>query len=101
MTQSFAHGHALLVGIGQCAEQQLSLAVTVKDTQALKQILVDPELCAYPDNAQHLRLLHDEGATQQAIVEGLEWLKAQATADSGATVIVYYSGHGWLGTVKL
>ena len=96
MTQTFKQGYALLVGVGQCAEPQLSLPVTVKDTQALHQILVNPQLCAYPDNDQHLRVLHDEGATQQAILDGLEWLKAQATADSEATVIVYYSGHGWL-----
>ena len=64
--------------------------------QASQQILVAPELCAYPNNNQHLRLLHDEGATQQAIVDGLEWLKAQATVDSEATITMYYSGHSWL-----
>ncbi|WP_008313984.1 caspase domain-containing protein [Leptolyngbya sp. PCC 6406] len=100
MTESFAHGYALLVGVGHCVEPQSSLPVTVKDMQALKQILVDPELCAYPDNDQHLRLLHDEDATHQAILDGLEWLKAQATADSEATVIIYYSGHGWLDTTS-
>ena len=72
MEQYFNHGYALLLGIGQCAEPQLSLPVTVKDTQALRQILVNPQVCAYPDNDQHLRVLHDEGATQQAIVDGLE-----------------------------
>ena len=96
MKQTFDYGYALLIGVGRCAESQLSLPVTVKDMQALQQILVAPGLCAYPDNAQHLRLLHDEGATQQAILDGLEWLKIQATADSDATAIVYYSGHGWL-----
>ena len=100
MTQTFAHGYALLVGVGQCAEPQLSLSVTVKDIQVLQQILVDPNLCAYPDNDQHLRLLHDEGATQQAILDGLAWLKIQAGADREATVIVYYSGHGWLETAS-
>ncbi|NEQ42238.1 MAG: caspase family protein [Leptolyngbya sp. SIOISBB] len=96
MKRIFTHGYSLLIGVGQCAEPQLSLPVTVKDMQVLRQILVAPELCAYPDNDQHLRMLHDEGATQQAILESLEWLKAQATADSEATAIVYYSGHGWL-----
>jgi Caspase domain/TIR domain len=100
MTQTFTHGYALLIGVGQCANPTLSLPVTVKDMQALRQILIDPNLCAYPDNDQHVRLLHDQGATQQAILAGLTWLSAQATADPEATVIVYYSGHGWLETTS-
>lgn len=98
MTQTFVHGYALLIGVGQCAEPKFSLPVTVKDMQALRQSLIDPALCAYPDNDQHIRLLHDQGATRLAILDGLTWLNAQATADPEATVIVYYSGHGWLET---
>ncbi|MEO0489820.1 MAG: caspase family protein [Cyanobacteria bacterium J06659_2] len=96
MTQTFAHGYALLIGVGQCADPQLSLPATVKDMQALRQILVNPNLCAYPDNDQHLRLLHDQEATQQGILEGLTWLRTQVKSDPQATAIVYYSGHGWL-----
>jgi Caspase domain len=98
MTQTFAHGYALLIGVGQCLESRFSLPVTVKDMQALQQILVNPALCAYPNNDQHVRLLHDQGATQLAILEGLTWLKERAAADPEATVIIYYSGHGWLET---
>lgn len=100
MAQSFVHGYALLVGVGQCIDPSLSLPVTVKDTQALRQILVDPTLCAYPNNEQHVHLLNDQGAARQEILKGLTWLKEQATADSEATVIVYYSGHGWLETTS-
>lgn len=98
MHPTFAHGYALLIGVGQSAERRLSLPVTVKDMQALRQVLVNPNLCAYPDNDQHIRLLHDQSATKQAILAGLVWLKQQATADPEATVVVYYSGHGWLDT---
>jgi hypothetical protein len=98
MTQTFAHGYALLIGVGQCLDSRFSLHVTVKDMQALRQILVHPDLCAYPDNDQHVRLLHDQGATRSAILEGLVWLKERAAADPKATVILYYSGHGWLET---
>ena len=98
MTQTFAHGYALLIGVGQCLDSRFSLPVTVKDMQALRQILVNPNLCAYPDNDQHVRLLHDQGATRSAILDGLTWLKDCATADPAATVIIYYSGHGWLDT---
>lgn len=92
MSTSFAHGYALLIGVGATASPRWSLPVTVKDIQALQSVLTNPELCAYPDN--HLRLLHDAGATSQNILEGLQWLKEQAAADTEATVVVYYSGHG-------
>lgn len=29
-------------------------------------------------------------------LEGLNWLKERAAADGEATIIIYYSGHGWL-----
>jgi hypothetical protein len=98
MTQTFAHGYALLIGVGQCLDSRFSLPVTVKDMQALRQILVNPDLCAYPDNDQHMRLLYDQGATRLAILKELTWLKERAAADPEATVILYYSGHGWLET---
>lgn len=92
MSTSFAHGYALLIGVGTTASPGWSLPVTVKDIQALQSVLINPELSAYPEN--HLRLLHDTGATRLNILEGLEWLKEQAATDSEATVVVYYSGHG-------
>ncbi len=94
MSSSFIHGYALLIGVGATASPRWSLPVTVKDVQALQSVLTNPELCAYPNDKNHLRLLHDAGATRQNILEGLEWLKVQAVADSEATVVVYYSGHG-------
>jgi uncharacterized caspase-like protein len=96
MPDSFAHGYALLVGVGQSAYSKWSLPVTVKDAQALRSILTDAGLCAYPDDDQHIRLLHDAGATRQAILDGLTWLKEQVAADPEASAVVYYSGHGWL-----
>jgi Caspase domain/CHAT domain len=96
MTELFNHGYALLIGVGECADPKLSLPVTVKDMQALRQILVNPALCGYPDNNQHVRLLHDEQATKSAILDNLTWLGDRVATDPDATVIVYYSGHGWL-----
>ncbi|MBW4440368.1 MAG: caspase family protein [Plectolyngbya sp. WJT66-NPBG17] len=98
MLQTFAHGYALLIGVGQCADPRLSLPVTVRDIQVLRQALVNPKLCGYLD--ANLRSLHDQNATKQQVLNGLDWLKAQATADPEATVIVYYSGHGWLDTAN-
>lgn len=94
MSHSFPHGYALLIGVGDCTDSRLSLPVSVKDVQALQQVLENPELCGYVKH--NLRSLHNQSATKQAILDGLAWLKLQAETDSEATVIVYYSGHGWL-----
>jgi len=96
MSQTFSHGYALFVGVGNTYYPSWSLPVTVKDAQALVSIFTDANLCAYPNNDQHIRFLHDTGATRQAILDGLNWLRSQAAADPQATIVVYYSGHGWL-----
>jgi hypothetical protein len=96
MSSLFTHGYALLVGVGQSRYPGWSLPVTVKDAQTLHAILTDPNLCAYPNDEDHIHLLHDAGATRAAILDGLAWLQAQPTVDLDATVVVYYSGHGWL-----
>lgn len=96
MSNTFTHGYALLIGVGESAHRKYSLPVTVKDVQALRTILTDPNLCAYPNDDQHIRLLHDAGATRTAILDGLAWLKEQAAANPESTVVIYYSGHGWL-----
>jgi hypothetical protein len=98
MSQIFAHGYALFVGVGKTHYPSWSLPVTVKDAQALVSIFTDANLCAYLDDEQHIRLLHDSGATRQAIIDGVNWLREKATADPEATIVVYYSGHGWLDT---
>lgn len=96
MSDTFTRGYALLIGVGECTYPKWSLPVTVKDVQALRAILTDPNLCAYPNNDQHIRLLYDAAATRTAILDGLVWLKEQAAADPESTVVIYYSGHGWL-----
>lgn len=96
MTEIFEHGYALLVGVGKSAYPKLSLPVTVKDTQSLLAALIDSELCSYLDSEEHIQILNNEKATRDGILDGLKWLKEKADADPAATVLVYYSGHGWL-----
>ena len=98
MAPIFPHGYALLIGVGASAYPKWSLPVTVKDMQALQAVLTDPALCGYPDDEIHIRSLHDHNATKQAILEGLGWLEERAAADSEATCLVFFSGHGWLDT---
>jgi Caspase domain len=96
MAELFNKGYALLIGVGECVDPTLSLSVTVQDMKALRQILVDPALCAYPDNDQHIQILHDQTATRSGILDSLAQLRDRVATDPEATVIVYYSGHGWL-----
>ena len=96
MTEMFNHGYGLLIGVGESVYKPLSLPVTVKDTQAIHAVLIDPELCAYPDNEQHIRVLNNAEATRSNILDGLKWLKEKAESDSEATIFIYYSGHGWV-----
>ena len=94
MSKSTSHNYALLIGVGECEETKLSLPVTVKDIQALKTLLTDSNLCGYIDS--NIRLLYNETATKQKILENLNWLKQQAKNDPEATILIYYSGHGCL-----
>ncbi|MFN6513814.1 MAG: caspase domain-containing protein [Nostoc sp. CreGUA01] len=96
MTEKFTDGYALLIGVGESAYSKLSLPVTVKDTQAIYAALIDPDLCAYHDDQDHIRVLNNKDATKTSIFDGLNWLKEKAESDPSATVFVYYSGHGWL-----
>ena len=50
-------------------------------------------LCAYPDTGEHIRLIHDEGATRTGILDGFKWLMHQVDQDPPATAVLYYSGH--------
>jgi len=94
MSDLFTHGYALLIGVGTTADPHDSLPVTVKDAQALKDVLTDANFCAYPNTRDHVRLLKNQGATRSAILDGLDWLKGCADADPDATIVIYYSGHG-------
>jgi len=96
MYSTFTHGYAVLVGVGESAYPKWSLPVTVKDIKALQSILTDPKLCAYINNEQHIRVLYDSSASRHAILDSLNWLKEKANTDSEATIIIYYSGHGFI-----
>ncbi len=96
MSSTFEHGYALLVGVGECSYSRWSLPATVRDMQAMHAALIDPARCAYSADEHHVRLLQGAKATRDAILDGLSFLRDCATADPDATVIVYYSGHGWI-----
>ncbi len=96
MSDKFTHGYALLIGVGESAYKPWSLPVTVKDTQAIYAALIDPELCAYHDERERIRVLNNREATKSAILDSLNWLKEKTVSDPNATIFIYYSGHGWV-----
>ena len=94
MSEQFKHGSALLIGVGESVFSPFSLPVAVKDTQAIYNALINPGLCAYPEN--QVRLLNNQDATIKNIFNGLSWLEESAKGNSKATIFIYFSGHGWL-----
>ncbi|HQZ21729.1 MAG TPA: caspase family protein [Thermoflexales bacterium] len=97
MMNTFEHGYALLIGVGDHkSDPGLSLPVTAKDVAALRKTLLTPDLCGYMDDKDHVRVLSDEEATNSNIVKGLKWLKSKAESDSESTIFVYFSGHGFV-----
>lgn len=85
MTVRFVNGHAVIVGVGA------DLPTTVTDAVGLADILRDPERCAYPP--EQVRLLTGEQATRTEVLTALDDLIETAADD--ATVVIYYSGHGY------
>jgi len=87
--------YALLIGVGRNKFSDWSLPVAVRDVVALQETLVDPNRCGYHDDPRHLRVLTNEDATRANILQALEDLAEAAARSADATVLVYYSGHGW------
>lgn len=86
MSVQFSRGHALLIGVGGA-----DIPHTVDDAAGLADILRDPGRGAYPP--QQVHLLTAEAATRDGILAALGALAQQAQPD--ATVVVYFSGHGY------
>ncbi|MDJ0735777.1 MAG: HEAT repeat domain-containing protein [Nostocaceae cyanobacterium] len=98
MSKSTSHNYALLIGVGELPEfaQKYQLPVVVKDIKAIAYLLTDPKFCGYINDENHTRLLLNTDATSQGILDALQFLKQQAENDPEATILIYYSGHGFL-----
>lgn len=93
--KAFKFGYALLIGVNKNTVSSWVLPSVAKDIHALTEVLIHPHRCAYlKDN---VKTITDEQATRHGILDGLDWLDERLRADTSgnATVIVYYSGHGW------
>ena len=92
MNEVFEHGYAVVVGIDANNIQRLALPTVAKDVQAVRDVLIHPERCAY--KPEHVKLLAGEEATRKNILDGLYWLQERVKEDDEATAVIYYSGHG-------
>ena len=81
----FEHGYALIIGAGA------DLPNTVDDAEGIAAILKDEERCAFPE--KNVQLLAGPGAARNDVLSGLDALAGAANEE--ATVIVYFSGHGY------
>ena len=96
MSELFEHGYAVVVGVDENNIQRYALPTVAKDVQAVYDVLVHPERCAYkPDN---VKLLKGAESTQKKIMDALYWLQEKVKGDEKATAVLYYSGHGMADT---
>jgi hypothetical protein len=86
MNVRYAHGYALVIGVGD------DLPSTVNDARGLADLLVDPSRCAFPTD--QVRVLTGKPAHRNNVLASLDWLATRAQADPEAMVLVYFSGHG-------
>ncbi len=92
MSETFDHGYAVVIGIDANQIERLALPTVAKDVQAVHDVLVHPERCAYkPEN---VKLLKSEESTKRNILDAFYWLQEKVSADPHATAVIYYSGHG-------
>ena len=92
MSEQFEHGYAVVVGVDENNIQRLALETVAKDVQAVHDVLIHPERCAYkPDN---VKLLKGAESTNKNILDALYWLQDKVQEDAEATAVLYYSGHG-------
>jgi Caspase domain. len=82
----FTHGYALIIGVGG------DLPTTTRDAIEIHNILTNPQRCAYPSH--QAKLLIEQEADRQGIINGINWLIESVRDDQEATAIVYFSGHG-------
>lgn len=91
---SFATGHALLIGIGSHKHlPHLNVPITVADAKAVGEVLTDEDACGF--HSENVRLIHDQQATKDNILEEIYELAERVSVRD--TAVIFYCGHGALG----
>jgi hypothetical protein len=82
--------HALVVGVANYQSVRKLPEAVLRDACDLRDLLVNPHICGYPD--QNVILLLDAQATLEGLRGALAALAERASPNS--TVFIYISGHG-------
>ncbi len=91
---AFERGHAVVIGVGSYTHiPWADIPISVTDARAVREVLVNPDLCGYP--SPQVTLLHDATASKDGVLAALSALR-ETPADH--TVLLYYCGHGANGT---
>jgi len=84
------NAHALVIGIADYRHVNRLPPTVLQDARDVRDLLVDPQHCAYPPG--NVQLLLDGAATQAAMRQALADLAARSDEDS--TAFCYVSSHG-------
>ncbi len=84
------HHFALVIGIAAYSHLTPLSSAVIRDAEAVYQLLLNPDYCAYP--ARNVLVLQDDDATAVNLRNALDWLAQHTQTDS--IVTLYYSGHG-------
>ncbi|MCS7061776.1 MAG: caspase family protein, partial [Anaerolineae bacterium] len=90
MPDQFTHGYALVIGIAGYPHITPLPINVLNDAADMAAMLKRADRAGYP--ADHVRILLDDQASKQAILDGLRWLTERTDEDS--TAVVFFSGHG-------
>jgi hypothetical protein len=87
---AFERGHALVIGVGSYTHiPWADIPISVTDARAMREVLVNPDLCGYP--SPQVTLLHDATASKDGVLAALGALRE---TPEDHTVLLYYCGHG-------
>lgn len=89
----FEQGQALVVGVGDYADERWRVPTAARDARALAAALIDPQAAAYDPRA--VELLTDAQATRDGASAALRRLANRAGPDSIA--LISFTGHGAYG----
>ena len=92
MSEVFENGYAVVIGVDDNQIKRLALPSVAKDVQAVYDVLIHPDRCAYKE--ENVKFIKSDESTKKNILDSLYWLQEQVANEQNATAVVYYSGHG-------
>jgi len=82
--------YVLAIGVGNYADKSLALQFPAKDAHDFAEVMAGQKGRLYSD--VNIRVLSDEQASKDAILNGLDWIERQTTQHDVA--MIFLAGHG-------